>query len=102
MLVQLRAQLEARPGALSLPQAAKALGVTERSLQRWLKSWDTTFKAEQNRAQVQVAQQLLARSDAPLAQVASQVGCASLSHFSALFRRLTGATPSHWRRDHRG
>jgi AraC family transcriptional regulator len=47
---------------------------------------------------VRAAQRLLAEGDASIARVASEVGCKSLSHFSALFRRLTGETPSDWRR----
>ena len=101
LLRSLRAVLEARPGALSLGSAAHALGVTERSLQRWLKSWGSTFQAESSRAQVRVAERLLRHTDAPLAQVASEVGCASLSHFSALFKRVTNEAPSDWRRRHR-
>jgi AraC-like DNA-binding protein len=100
MLRRLRARLDASPGGLALPAAARALGVTERSLQRRLKSWSTTFQAEQNRAQVRVAQRLLRERDAPLAEIASEVGCASLSHFSALFRRITGEAPSDWRKRH--
>jgi AraC-like DNA-binding protein len=101
LLRRLRALLEAHPGELSLTQAARSLAMTERSLQRWLKSWATTFQAEQNRAQVQVAQRLLGQGDAALAEIASRVGCSSLSHFSALFRRITGHAPSTWRKRHR-
>ena len=102
LLRKLRALLEARPGALALEHASRELAMTGRSLQRGLKSCGTTFQAEQNRAQVRVAQRLLGQSDAALEQVASDVGCASLSHFSALFRRVTGETPTDWRRHHRG
>ncbi|MGH7295517.1 MAG: helix-turn-helix domain-containing protein [Polyangiaceae bacterium] len=98
----LRQQLDARPGSLSLQDAARALAVTERTLQRWLKSWRTTFQAEQNEAQVRAAKRLLRDGEVPLAAIASEVGCASLSHFSALFRRIAGETPSDWRKQHRG
>lgn len=101
LLRRLRALLEAQPGALSLDVAAAGLGVTERSLQRRLKSCDTTFQTEQNLAQVRVAQRLLVESDAPLKQIASQVGCTSLSRFSTLFRRVTGKAPSDWRKGER-
>jgi AraC-like DNA-binding protein len=97
LLRKLRAVLEARPGALSLGAAARAVGATERSLQRRLKSWATAFQTEQNRAQVKVAERLLVESDAPLGQIAADVGCATVSHFSALFRRVTGETPSDFR-----
>jgi AraC-like DNA-binding protein len=101
MLRRLRERLDAAPGALSLPDAARALGSTERSLQRGLKSCGTTFQAEQGRAQVRAAQRLLRESDASIAEVAADVGCGSLSHFSALFRRIAGETPTDWRKRHR-
>ena len=101
MLRRLRERLDAAPGALSLPDAARALGSTERSLQRGLKSCGTTFQAEQGRAQIRAAQRLLRESEASIAQVAVDVGCRSISHFSALFRRIAGETPTDWRKRHR-
>ena len=44
---------------------------------------------------------LLLESDAKLTSVAVEVGCASLQHFSSLFRKLTGESPSAWRARHR-
>lgn len=97
LLRRLRDRLDASPGALSLAEAARVLGVAERTLQRLLRSWSTTFQAEQNRAQVRAAQRLLRETDASLTQIASAVGCGSLAQFSTMFRRVTGVTPSAWR-----
>ncbi len=36
-----------------------------------------------------------------LTAVAVEVGCASLQHFSSLFRKLVGESPSTWRDLHR-
>jgi transcriptional regulator of acetoin/glycerol metabolism len=47
---------------------------------------------------VRKAQQLLARTDLPLATIAAAVGFADQSHFSRQFRRLAGTTPSGFRR----
>ena len=46
---------------------------------------------------VEHAQRLLASTDAPLAEVASDCGFADQSHLSTAFRRLLGATPGAWR-----
>ncbi|MBF5043649.1 helix-turn-helix transcriptional regulator [Aggregicoccus sp. 17bor-14] len=81
----------------SLARAARALGLSERTLQRRLQLAGTTFQAELHRAQVRCAQALLRDSDLKLTAIALEVGCASLQHFSGLFRRLTGESPSHWR-----
>lgn len=46
---------------------------------------------------VERAKQLLAATELPIAEIALAVGCASQSHFSALFHRATGITPQCYR-----
>jgi transcriptional regulator GlxA family with amidase domain len=46
---------------------------------------------------VRVAQQMLLETNYDLKRIAADVGCASLQHFSVLFRNLTGQAPSAWR-----
>jgi AraC-like DNA-binding protein len=101
LLRRLREQLDAQPGAVSLEEAAHSLAVTERSLQRRLRSWGTSFQTEQNQAQVRAAKELLRDGSLSLAEIASRTGCSSLSHFSALFRRVASETPTDWRKRHR-
>jgi AraC-like DNA-binding protein len=97
-LVTLRRLLDARPGALTLDDAAKALALSPRSLQRRLSSECTTFQAEVARSQVRIAERLLGGSSAPLATIALEVGCSTPQRFSSLFRRVTGETPSAFRK----
>nr|WP_286202601.1 helix-turn-helix transcriptional regulator [Comamonas sp. JC664] len=73
------------------------MGMSERTLQRRLKEADTSFQSELNAVQVRMAQTLLRESDMKLTAVAVEVGCASLQHFSSLFRKLVGESPSGWR-----
>jgi AraC-like DNA-binding protein len=82
---------------LSLATAARRLGTSERSLQRQLWRAGTSFRAEVDHARIRAAERLLAETDLKLTSIALEVGCASLQHFSALVRRLTGETPSAWR-----
>ncbi|MBU8895929.1 helix-turn-helix transcriptional regulator [Corallococcus sp. M34] len=89
------------PGA-SLADVARTLGMSERTLQRRLKEADTSFQTELNTVQVRTAQGLLLETDMKLTAVAVEVGCASLQHFSSLFRKWVGETPSGWRERHRG
>jgi AraC-like DNA-binding protein len=86
---------------VSLAEVARELGMSERTLQRRLHEAGTSFQAELNTVQVRTAQTLLLQSDAKLTAVAVEVGCASLQHFSGLFRKLTGESPSAWRARHR-
>jgi AraC family transcriptional regulator len=47
---------------------------------------------------VERAKWLLRHSDAPIIDIAHDVGCRSQAHFAVLFRRETGVTPSDYRR----
>lgn len=46
---------------------------------------------------VERAKELLRDSDLPILEIAHAIGCSSHSHFSVLFHRVTGMTPSHFR-----
>lgn len=85
----------------SLAQAARIAGISARSLQDQLKSAGTTFRRELNAARVRAAQVMMATSDSKLTSIAAEVGCASVQHFSTLFRKQTGVAPSAWRALHR-
>lgn len=101
LLGKLRAYLAAHLADANVTSAARALTLSERTLQRRLGEAGTTFQQELVEARVRAAQHLLLDSDAPLTNIALDVGCASLQHFSALFRKATGESPSAWRARHR-
>ena len=86
----------------SRSEAARALGLSVRSLQRRLADEGTTFQREVAWARVRVAQRLMAESEASLAEVADVAGFSSPAAFSAIFRRLVGLTPKSWRDARRG
>lgn len=82
----------------ALDTAAAAFGLTARTLQRRLEDVDTTFQSELTRAQIARAQRLMRETDRKLSDIALEIGCATPSVFSDLFRKVTGETPSQWRR----
>jgi AraC-like DNA-binding protein len=94
----LQAYLEANLVDASLADAASKLGMSERSLQRKLAEVKTSFQDELGAARVRVAKRMLSDGDAPMTTVALEVGCASLQHFSGLFRKQTGESPSAWKK----
>jgi AraC-like DNA-binding protein len=102
LVAELRALLAANLTGPTLPDAASRLGVSERTLQRRLSEAGTSFQDEVADARVAAAQRWLAETDAPITAIALEVGCASVQHFSALFRARTGETPSAWRRARSG
>ena len=98
----LGAHLELNLASPSVADSAKALALSERTLQRRLQEAGTSFQEEVQRARLRVAQRLLLDTDAPLTRIAFDAGCASLQHFSAMFRKATGEAPSAWRAKRRG
>lgn len=50
---------------------------------------------------IEAAKTLLAEGDTALVQVALRVGFLAQSHFTTVFKRLTGETPGRWRRANR-
>lgn len=96
-LAELRRYLAEELATANLAGAAHGLHLSERTLQRRLREAGTSFQTELQTARVGRAKLLLAESDAKLTSVALEVGCASLQHFSSLFRQLTGLAPSEWR-----
>lgn len=97
VVTALRALLEDRLRDVSVARAARALGMSERTLQRKLAAGGTTFQAEVGDARVRIAQRRMLAGDEPLTAIALDVGCASLQHFNALFKSRTGESPSAWR-----
>jgi AraC-like DNA-binding protein len=79
-------------------RAAHELAITERTLQRRLAAAETGLGAELARAQVARAKRLMLETERKLSDIALEVGCATPSAFSELFRRQTGGTASEWRR----
>lgn len=49
------------------------------------------------KARVQAAMLLLGRTDLPIAEVGKRLGFSTAGHFTALFRKTTGLTPSQYR-----
>lgn len=99
LLARLRDWLDtSRLADASIDRAAVELHTTARTLQRRLSAAGTRFTAELARAQVARAQRLMRDPSYRLATIATEVGCATPSTFSDLFRRIIGETPSQWRR----
>ncbi len=97
LLRDLRALLAGHVCDASLPTAARALGLSTRSLQRRLLEQGASFQDEVNVARIRAAERLLLDGDRTVDQVASAVGFSSSHHFAALFRKLVGTSPSRWR-----
>jgi AraC-like DNA-binding protein len=82
----------------TIDEAAHALAMATRTLQRRLTEASTSFAEEGRLARVRAAKRLLVETDAPITAIAIDVGCSSPQHLSTLFKQYVGQTPSEWRR----
>lgn len=86
----------------TIDDAAHALAIATRTLQRRLTEAGTSFAEEGRTARVRAAKRLLAETDAPITNIAIDVGCSSPQHLSTLFKQYVGETPTEFRSRARG
>jgi AraC-like DNA-binding protein len=82
--------------AVSLNQAARRFGMSQRTLQRRLSAARTTFHAELSKAKLAMAKTLLSLGGRSITTIALELGFASVQHFSARFSAVYGVSPRSW------
>lgn len=88
---------------LSVTELAQVVGMSQYYFSKLFKmSTGITPHQYVMRQRVERAQELLRETRTPLAEIATQVGFETQSHFTSVFRRLVGATPKHYREMHQG
>lgn len=88
LLLQRRA-----PHLVGVPQAARELGISARSLHRRLSEEGRTYTELSHEASGHVAKRLLVDKQLTIKEVAYAMGFANASSFHRAFRRWTGMTP---------
>jgi AraC-like DNA-binding protein len=88
-------------GRLRLADLARACDL---SVSHFARSFKKSFGVSCHRwltgRRIERAQELLARTDTPLVEVASQSGWCDQAAFTRAFHRHVGTTPRQWRREH--
>jgi AraC-like DNA-binding protein len=87
-----------KDGELSLKSVAKALGMSERSLQRQLGTEKTTLKRITEELRRELALNYLKRHDLSVSDVAYMLGFSETAPFFRAFKKWTGLTPGDFRR----
>ena len=100
----LRQYLEAAPlnMAPDLPQAARALGLSDRTLKRRLQEEGISYRMLLAEVRGRQANQLLEDETLSLTQIAERMGFSDLSSFSQAYKRWFGVAPSIGRGGARG
>lgn len=85
----------------TIGQAARALGMGSRTLQRRLAVAATDFQTERDAARFETGRALLMESESKLSAVAADLGFSAPQHFSDWFKKRSGLSPSEFRRQQR-
>lgn len=96
---RLRAELRARlrGGDASIAVVAKALAVSERTLQRRLDACQVSYSDVLNEVREELGREYLCEPDVSIAEIAFLLGFSDQSAFGRAFKRWTGSTPRAWR-----
>lgn len=84
--------------AVTLEQAATRLSLSRTSLQRALRDEGKSFQTLLDETRFALACRYLRDNDTPLAQIALNLGYSESAAFTRAFKRMSGQTPSDWRR----
>ena len=85
----------------SLEQLAALLNIGPRTLSRYLRGEQQSFRALSNRVRYERACRLLSESRTPVSQIAYRLGYQGVSAFTDAFRRSSGTSPRGYRDAHR-
>jgi AraC-like DNA-binding protein len=85
-------------GRGSMDEVAVLLGMSRRTLDRWLQRDGAQFRTILESVKADVARQLLTDTDASVQQVADALHYSSAANFATAFRGWFGTTPTAFRR----
>lgn len=84
-------------GRCSIPQVARSLGMSDRTLQRHLEAEQLSFSAIVNGTRRGLTERYLANEGLSFTEIAELLGFAAPSGFSRWFRQQYGVSPTEWR-----
>ena len=81
----------------SIEVSAEACGVSPRSLQRYLKEQNTSYRKLLDQVRMDISLPLLSDNGLSVAQISREVGYTDVANFTRAFKRINGLTPSEYR-----
>ena len=84
-------------GPPTISQAARAMGVSVRTLQRHFRKHDLSYTRLVDEVRLAVAVDRLSNSSAKMIEIAFDLGYSDPAHFTRAFRRWFGVSPREYR-----
>ncbi len=85
---------------ITLDDLADIIGLSNRQTQRFLqKYYNKSFLEKRLEARMSAAKTFLKRSDMSITQISEKIGYSSIEHFSAVFKKIYGISPSEYRKN---
>jgi AraC-like DNA-binding protein len=81
-------------GQTDIDGVARMVGISRRTLQRWLDAQGVTYRALLDRVRLERARALVLETEAPLSEIAMVTGYSDHAHFTRAFGRHFGRSPS--------
>ncbi len=85
------------PRVLQMPEAARSLGMSERSLRRRLAEEGVSYSQLVEQSQIELARVMLGNPTKSIKEIAHDVGFMGQSGFHRAFKRHTGTSPAQFR-----
>jgi len=89
-------------GNISDEAVAETFPLTERTLQRRLREYGTTFKTLMSEVRMDLADRYILDNRLSLSEISFMLGFSEMSSFSRAFKRWTGQSPSDYRQSNLG
>ena len=86
--------------SLPIDLAAEILGVSSRTLQRYLRKQGSTYTMLIDEICFKLSREMMLDKNFSITEIAFQLGYSDVAHFSRAFRRITGLSPRCYRRQY--
>jgi AraC-like DNA-binding protein len=97
--IQLLMRSHLAEGSLNIISLANAAGINQRTLQRRLAKYGTSFTQLLTEVRIDLAKQWIQGQDYSVSEIAAKLGYNDPTNFSRAFRRVTGLSPSAYSKE---
>ena len=87
---------------ITIPTLARQTGINEAKLKEGFKElYQASIHSYLQQLRLEKAKQLLLTTNMPVTDITYHIGYSHVTHFTTLFKKETGLTPTEWRRENK-